>query len=617
MLIPALDYARLEWRVFPIEPKSKHPFAGSHGCKDGTTDPNIIGQWSAKHGDCNLGVATGNASGFFVWDVDPSKGGLESLSSCEDKHGKLPPTVLQLTGGGGFHYLFKMPEDGDVRNAQEILPGIDIRGTGGYIVVAPSIHPNGKAYEWEASSTPFETPIAEAPAWLLSLARAGASRSVPSSDGAQQAPVKRTTVERVPEGSRHQILIQHLGALRHVGAFEEELRSAAHALNMRFEPPFSKGDIEYQVTWAMEHWQPDTPMETYTTPSTEAWRWHPVGLKDILAANIPPIDWLIPGVIAKASVGLIGSPPKLGKSWLSLHILSCLASGKPFLGMPEFLGGCFRGLYVGEEDPERMVYSRTKRLWAGLNPSISVDGQMKAVVKSGFRLDKQECLKTLEETIVSEKLDIVIMDVFSRLHTKDGNKAEEIIPLLTALDGIRTRTGCAILIDTHFKKGLGDDAGAQGQRVSGSVGIQGWSENSLYLDWPKGQPGQAVIYFENKDGPHDPIVFSISTVEGYDEEDQSAPLILTGKPVFDGTKKGTVNRRAALLSLGVTWEKAGKPERGVPLSDIMPLLDHPMTETTLRGHLTRGGAISQKVTVGRAHVLFFRPPSESESSSSE
>jgi len=51
----------------------------------------------------------------------------------------LPITLTANTGGGGTHYLFQIPAGSTIRNsASDIAPGIDIRGDGGLIVVAPS-----------------------------------------------------------------------------------------------------------------------------------------------------------------------------------------------------------------------------------------------------------------------------------------------------------------------------------------------------------------------------------------------------------------------------------------------------------------------------------------------
>src|SRR5262249_40347483 len=75
------------------------------------------------------------------------------------------------TGGGGYHYIFRIPAGETVpRNStKEIGANLDIRGEGGQVVAWPSIHKTGKLYEWLAGFAPWETDIAEAPARLLKL----------------------------------------------------------------------------------------------------------------------------------------------------------------------------------------------------------------------------------------------------------------------------------------------------------------------------------------------------------------------------------------------------------------------------------------------------------------
>ena len=55
-----------------------------------------------------------------------------------------------ITGRGGNH-LFYNKTNRQISNKAGVLDGIDIRGEGGYIVAPPSIHSNGKQYEWEQS----------------------------------------------------------------------------------------------------------------------------------------------------------------------------------------------------------------------------------------------------------------------------------------------------------------------------------------------------------------------------------------------------------------------------------------------------------------------------------
>lgn len=177
-LLAALGYSqRLKFAVFPLHSiingkctcnkvctsPGKHPKTYD-GLKSATTDLETIKRMDWK--SANIGIATGKISGFFVVDID-GETGKESIKQLKDHFKEWPETVEQITGSGGSHILFKHHEG--IRNRAELLPGVDIRGDGGYIVASPSNHISGNKYEWELSSHPLETPVAEAPMWLLNM----------------------------------------------------------------------------------------------------------------------------------------------------------------------------------------------------------------------------------------------------------------------------------------------------------------------------------------------------------------------------------------------------------------------------------------------------------------
>jgi putative DNA primase/helicase len=119
-----------------------------------------------------VGILTGTPSDIWVLDEDPDKGGDASLRSLVETFGDLPKTYQVQTGRGGRHYYFTMP-DFDVRNVQSGQSrtrlgewrGLDVRGTGGFVVAAPSISGFGPYLELE------NLPTADAPEWLLDLVR--------------------------------------------------------------------------------------------------------------------------------------------------------------------------------------------------------------------------------------------------------------------------------------------------------------------------------------------------------------------------------------------------------------------------------------------------------------
>ena len=117
--------------------------------------------------------------------------GEASLFALEAKHGRLPPTREVITGGGGRHLWFKYT--GPIQSTTgKIAPGIDTRGDGGYVIVPPSIHPSGRAYEWSVDSG---DELAVAPDWLVQLARtkphdrfrSARSQAIKTAAGSQRA----------------------------------------------------------------------------------------------------------------------------------------------------------------------------------------------------------------------------------------------------------------------------------------------------------------------------------------------------------------------------------------------------------------------------------------------
>ena len=152
MMAYALQYAALGWAVFPVKPREKVP-ATRHGVLDATTDPDQIRAWWTARPDCNIGLACGEVSGIVALDIDPRSGGHEFFEAMTDENGRLPEGVFESqTGGGGTHYLFAYAGQANI----DLAPGVEVKSTGKYIVIPPSIHPNGTPYEWELSSSPIE-----------------------------------------------------------------------------------------------------------------------------------------------------------------------------------------------------------------------------------------------------------------------------------------------------------------------------------------------------------------------------------------------------------------------------------------------------------------------------
>lgn len=160
----ALWYAKQGWPVFPLRPRntkcdgdkkcvemgacqcSKKPPKGSRGFKDASTDLVQVKAWWTKTPDANIGLATGH--NFDVIDIDGPVG-IQSLSEMED--GAIPEVHGKVSTPRGFH-LYVLPTGDGCRAG--VVPGIDYRGDGGYVIAPPS-KVGKREYTWVERPSPL------------------------------------------------------------------------------------------------------------------------------------------------------------------------------------------------------------------------------------------------------------------------------------------------------------------------------------------------------------------------------------------------------------------------------------------------------------------------------
>lgn len=273
MLDSALAYAAIGWKVFPIyapddgPPDSphrcscgddcgspaKHPMT-VNGLKDATADAEIIRGWWKRWPTASIGVATGAASGIVVLDNDPRHGGNESLEKVMDEFGELPETVEAKTGGGGSHYIFAHPgryvKNSVGANGWVKMPGLDIRGDGGYIVAAPSLHICGAAYAWAQLASPHEISPAAMPQWLLDRMDRPAPKPAPTanSQNDKAAYWLGKYLAMANYGNRNDVGFKLAVQLRDNGFSEREAEGVLHNYALRIPP----GEKPYRDSEAMQ-----------------------------------------------------------------------------------------------------------------------------------------------------------------------------------------------------------------------------------------------------------------------------------------------------------------------------------------------------------------------------
>lgn len=240
----AIEYAKKGFAVFPLKYRDKVPLT-RNGCKDATTDAAQIKAWWQKYPNANIGLATGSVSqNVFVidLDIDEDRGidGYHSLEDWQREHGDFPETWTAITGRGGYHLYYR--GNGKIKNRAGIIDGVDIRGNGGYVVAPPSIHKNGRRYEWEYSPDEFE----------LAKADNNVMYFLNHDDHRQSASFTMPNI--VSAGQRNQMLFRFACMMQAKGASDQSVFAATMAENeSSCSPPLTEQEVRIIVSSATKY----------------------------------------------------------------------------------------------------------------------------------------------------------------------------------------------------------------------------------------------------------------------------------------------------------------------------------------------------------------------------
>jgi hypothetical protein len=299
----------------------KHPLT-QHGVKDATKDTNQIRTWWGENPKANIGIAMGNDSGMAL-DVDPRHGGDESLQQMQEEYGALPNCPTARTGGGGRHLYLAVPPGTSVKNRVGVMPGIDVRGDGGYVVGVGSIHTSGRTYLWEKGKSPSHLPVPPCPDWLLRMI-------------SEQPPPKLKAEGRIPEGQRNATLTSLGGSMRRCGMSQEAIEAGLLAENLaKCRPPLNEPEV-LTIAASVSRYSPESAESAQVEDENST----PINLPFRTGAEIESetpaqVPWVAcPWVAEGASTELVGRIKSAGKTTFARHLVSAVLDGKPFMSQP-------------------------------------------------------------------------------------------------------------------------------------------------------------------------------------------------------------------------------------------------------------------------------------------
>lgn len=584
LMAEALEYAAKGWPVFPCKP-DKSPYVAG-GFNAATDNPDKIRSWWTRWPEAMIAVPTGAAIGAWVLDIDDEA---EFATVAADLH--LPATRTSRTGKGR-HLFFAWDEAEPVRNGAKgtDLPGADVRGEGGYVIVPPSKHPSGARYTWDRDED-----ASEASAELMSIIRVR-GRKRPHQPEARKiaalptnyppirvqelglrlegpGPVSvaaRLALTRTPKGQRSEAVNRFVAEAIREGWTDLEIGGTLmHRDNAISERILEQRNPLREIQRAISHFRgPDKEntaehelphIRDYPVIDWAAFISSASRSKSIVAANDTQIgivrtdpearrrssfefvrvgelehrepDWLVDDLIEAASLALIFGDPGSGKSFVAIDLAACVATGTPFHGRAVAKGGVFYIAGEGHSGLRRRFTAWEQGAGLSLNEAPLFTSKGPA---NFLDADSAERVAQAVEALATGcPPRLIIVDTLARnFGDGDENSTKDMNAFVAAMDELRGAYPDATVLIVHHS-GHGDKS-----RARGAMALKG----ALDAEYQISKKGDLVSLISSKmkeAAPPPLVTFQLVPVElGTDRKGQpfgSARLrliesIKTGKP---------------------------------------------------------------------------------------
>lgn len=437
----------------------KHPI-GDDWQRRAEHDPPRVATMLGNPGNRSYGIVA--PAGVFGWDVDGDAP--DRLRGLAATLGPLPPTRVHRSGAG-YHVFYRWPAA--LAGGSGNLFGIVTRWAPGGMVLGPgSIHAaTGRLYAVERD--------VEVVALPETWARAAASWTS-EHNGRQDRAEPGDPDWKIGPDHRHPYLVRSVARLRATGLRREALYDALASLNAeRCDPP--KPDREIRELAGYYDGKDDDGGGIFLVGEAEVADGGLAGMDaaDLMDMNLPELSQAFVGLLPEG-LGVMGAPPKAGKSLLAYQMAVALRLGTDLLGCK---GGKRAVRYYALEDGKRRSQARIRALLGGRRMPRGLDLRWTAPRLGGPLED--EIAAYLDE----HSQGVVIVDVLGKVRPngKSGlNAYDEDYSLLTALHNVaRRHPGSVILLITHDRKAGSEDWLT---RITGTRGVTGAADFVIFVN---------------------------------------------------------------------------------------------------------------------------------------
>lgn len=212
---------------------------------------------------------------------------------------------------------------------------------------------------------------------------------------------------------------------------------------------------------------------------------------DMDSLVIEPQKWLVKDLVPENSIVFCAGKRGVFKSFASIHIGLCIASGKPVFNMFETQKS--RVLYIDEENGIQTLKERRTMLKKGLDLNGNVELFFTSL--ENIKLDRVEWQNKLRKFITEYNPRVIIIDSFRRTIGIDENDAGQVSRIFTdIIKKLSKEFGVTWVLLHHLRKGIsGRNPTDEMDELRGSSDFSNYADVVLVMNRPKGSNDRFIL----------------------------------------------------------------------------------------------------------------------------
>lgn len=517
----AAEYVNNGWSILPVRPDEKRPYMSNWlQYQNSRATPDMVDSWFSNLTGAGIGLVTGKISNVVVLDVEAwCKVPIDELLK------RYPTQMVARSGGGGYHLYYTYPQGvGRVANRVGIFDGADLRADGGFIVLPPTRHPNGKQYEWVKRG-----PLGMFPKSLLDLQ----SRPKETNEGWLVE-----TLRGVSEGGRNDACARLAGYFFRKGMNSDIVEALLMDWNEKNCPPLPVNEVRttiksiershagVETQFTSVQFEDDRSQTTSSNTDKPENTFDVLRMKDYVEGyGGEGVSWLVDDWLPDKSITFLVSPPESYKTWILLDLAVSISGNVPFLGRFK-VNNPGPTMIIQQEDSHTGLTDRLALIVEQkMNATASLEGDTWQVPvmpdlpifihpSRMLRFDNKKVLEELEQQIATIKPKVVMIDPLYSTTAAVDNYMADLANQMMVLKTWRDKYGCSFVLAHHSKKNLDPDSTARedswGSQFLNAFLEAGWQIRRN----PRLGPNEIVVRRHSKVMGNQPAIslkFDIST----------------------------------------------------------------------------------------------------------